>query len=461
MTFKVENDLLNSIEKGESLVDSFSATIASELKERTNFSNPFYKKDTNPQGSKLISSVIAIALVLMIFLAGPATAFGVSWIINNNSSSAINTGDYVSLSADVSKNTTEFYSDRNVILNLTAPSFDQNYYNPTCNWDSQTYGYGYGYGYGNATLLNCDFIAGPLTQPGTYTGKIFIDGIAILENVSFEVSGTAVTPFDGNYGSTFTYDSIADEYTASSDVSVSVFENGISVSVLIPTGTEITSNTPGFDLNLLQVSNPSNSSLSEIGAFDNGTVYETIQFGVPRVTLYFSSPVEVRIPVSAANETVLQVKRKGFDGIWTTNGLTDSFTATCASGIATPANSSYTVTNGYIYVYTCQASDFTAYLQGTQVTGGGRTVTPVATTSQEPQEETVQPVDEAGPSMDDLVYETPSAPQDLDVDTVEQTSTPTGLFGFMGVGESELVPIILLVLAVGIIGFYFFKKRKK
>ncbi len=457
MTFKVETDLLNSIEKGESLVDSFSTTLASELKEKTNFSNPFYKKDNNPQGSKLISSVIAIALVLMIFLAGPATAFGVDWIINNGNE-IINTGEYIQFDIDVSKITSEGFIDQNMVLDLNGIIYNLS---QDCDWTNQAYdnnqfGYGYGYGYGSAnTLVGCIFVADPITTAGSYNAKILLSGNNTIGTKTIEVIGSTIDIFDSNYLEVFT--KVGNDYTADVNIAVSA----VGASALIPTGTVISSSTgTDFNADALQALDSSNSSVSEIGAFDNGTVYETIQFGVPGITLYFSNPVEVRIPVSAANGTVLQVKRKGSDGIWTTNGLTTS-AGTCASGIATPTNSSYTVTNGYIYVYTCQASDFTAYSQGTQVTSGGRTVTPVATTSQEPQEETVQPVDEAGPSMDDLVYETPSAPQDLDVDTVEQTSTPTGLFGFMGVGESELVPIILLVLAVGIIGFYFFKKRKK
>ncbi len=242
-----------------------------------------------------------------------------------------------------------------------------------------------------------------------------------------------------------------DTYTATDNVTIGTFDEEKSFSAIIPSGTEIVSSDgSAFDIADLTFTNPDQASKNELGVYSNGKVYETIQFGIDGVTLIFSEPVKLRIPVDASNGTDVLVKRKGSDDIWTTRGLTVEDGTCDEEGIATPENSEYTVQNGVIEIYTCMASDFTAFKQGSS----GRRVTPGVTITEEvitetPAEElpvTPTPVDNQIPTEEN----TNTTEGTVNTPVQEEASPVTGLFGLGELGTMIPIGIIALIL-IGLI----------
>lgn len=139
-----------------------------------------------------------------------------------------------------------------------------------------------------------------------------------------------------------------------------------SVSVVIPSGTQVTTSS-GAAFNATQIVTSTLSNLPIALPTTEQSVGK-IQFWVTTAKLNFTKPVKIQIPVSTTLSSVkIKVKHFG-DATYTTNALTNTISSNCAGGIATPSSNLATVSNGIATIYTCSASDFIA-------------VTDVATTS--------------------------------------------------------------------------------
>lgn len=199
---KWNTEVADALLTAESLKDSFTETLTYEL-DRAKES--ITSDGFTIGGGKLnkgISLVIAIALVIMIFLAGPASAFTVDWAQTPTSAYA---GDIVNISATISKVDADAYG-ADVNAKITGP--DGNVLSTILNCDPTTlnyaYGYGYGYGYGGTGYdLTC---TGQFTPSiaGSYTIDLITENessIVTIGSTTIVVNnkttgGTTVTPID-------------------------------------------------------------------------------------------------------------------------------------------------------------------------------------------------------------------------------------------------------------------------
>lgn len=192
---KWNNEVAEALLTAESIKDSFSETISYELdKAKESITGDGFTVG----GGKLnkgISLVIAIALVIMIFLAGPATAFTVDW---SGTPTSTYLGSAVNIVATISKNNSDAYgNDVNAII--TGPNGNITIKlgcDPTTMNYVSGYGYGYGYGYGDPSYnLTCSGSFTP-SAVGSYNVELVTNGKTIgttTINIMNRSSGSTVT----------------------------------------------------------------------------------------------------------------------------------------------------------------------------------------------------------------------------------------------------------------------------
>lgn len=85
-------------------------------------------------------------------------------------------------------------------------------------------------------------------------------------------------------------------------------------------------------------------------------------FGADDATVYFSTPVEVVMPIDGKDDGTL-VSVLSWDHVtasWSSAGITDSVDAMCVNGQATPVQNVTVVEDGKIQFYVCRATNFIA-----------------------------------------------------------------------------------------------------
>jgi hypothetical protein len=271
---------------------------------------------------------------------------------------------------------------------LSAPSIYAHFIRSTgdAGWD---YGYGYGYGYG----FGYDYGEFGYRYARTAPPWVYYYGYG------WGYKASTTTSFGGEDYETMTPEELAEgaggifrpddiEDPTSFEALVNVNMSVGDVSVLIPEGTVLTDeNGDAFDVSGLDAGDESAMFAAFESALESpGTDVEmdgAVSFGIPELTLYFSRPVTVYVPVAAENGETLSISRTA-DGVnWTSDGFTASQDDTCTNGIGSDPVDTAVVSGGMVTIHTCRASDFAAYTSGTStytvtgvVSGGGGSVTP-------------------------------------------------------------------------------------
>lgn len=200
------------------------------------------------------------------------------------------------------------------------------------------YGYGYGYGYGDNWDAGYPFQS-PTGTTSDYTGAIVIsDASTLPSTIVWTISNAS---------------SVTVQYPSSFEVTVS----GLEIKVTLPTWVVITSNDGAFDLSAMDTANLTTYTLdsTESGKW-------AIEFWVANEKLFFSKPVKLEIPVPGYYTSTIAIKAKHFwDTAFSTAGLTNDPTATCASWVPSAWTAMASVTNQIATIYTCAASQFAAY----------------------------------------------------------------------------------------------------
>ncbi len=169
----------------------------------------------NEQKNKFIAMGIALFILIILFLAGPAAAFTVNWTVPENGYS----GEEVSFSVIIEKNTNEVFSDE-ITAQITATGATYTDVTMRCtqtqselggygygylNNSNSGYGYGHGYGYGNGLTnpkgqIECDGTFTP-SVTGTHTITLLNGGFQIGDPETISITNR---PSTGGSSSTTT-----------------------------------------------------------------------------------------------------------------------------------------------------------------------------------------------------------------------------------------------------------------
>jgi hypothetical protein len=144
-----------------------------------------------------------------------------------------------------------------------------------------------------------------------------------------------------------------------------------SISVTIPASTTISAD-DGISLVNEEEIATAPISTSSVTLASNETPVAAIDFGIPGIKLNFSQPIRVDVPVPGVTSSTILMKIKHHgDSSFGTSGLTNSPSATCSNGVASPASNVATVSSEIATIYSCSASEFVAYTQTSSSSGGG------------------------------------------------------------------------------------------
>lgn len=148
-----------------------------------------------------------------------------------------------------------------------------------------------------------------------------------------------------------------------------------SLSVTIPSSTVITaSGGTTFDSTAIVATGTTVSTWVP----STQTVTSAVEFGAPNVSLHFSDPIIIRIPVSWYTGSTISILVRHFGmSLFGTDSLTNDPNAVCTNGIPNTLSSTATVTGGLATIYSCAASTFAAVTttssspSSTVTSGGG------------------------------------------------------------------------------------------
>lgn len=220
------------------------------------------------------------------------------------------------------------------------------------------YGYGYGYGFGSDYGVNSRRLSGP--PPWVYAWGY---GVGYRSNVdsddidSDDLPNVVQDVFNVTSGDI----NNANQLRAITDINITTPGGG---GITIPQGTTITPQSGPVGLSQMDagdVSSQATNFAASLGG--NTTVLGATSFGFSNNPLFFSQPVEIRIPVpGVADGTVITIRRSSDGGVnWTSNGLTSATTDTCSNGVGSNPFNMCDVTNGVCTIYTCSSSYFASY----------------------------------------------------------------------------------------------------
>ncbi len=183
-----------------------------------------FKKNEQKQKNKFITMGIALFILVILFLAGPAAAFTVNFSVDDDTPTI---GDTITITAEIQKETTEVY-DNNIQAKITLPDDTTAYVEMTCTptitglsgygygilgysygttTEVRGYGYNLGYNYGynsiSETYLSCEgtYLT---TVVGEHNVQLLNNGYVIGdENTSlFTVQAATQTPTGGSSSTT-------------------------------------------------------------------------------------------------------------------------------------------------------------------------------------------------------------------------------------------------------------------
>ncbi len=208
-----------------------------------------FSKINLKQKNRFIASALALFVLLIVFLSGPAAAFSVTWDISDETP---NTGDTITIEAEVVKETTEVYTD-DIQFKITKPNGSTVLFGGNCSpevsdfagYGYGTYGYGvlgysygyqsgYGYGLSHETTITCStsYIVDDIE--GTYTIELVnvSNGTEYVIGESTQVvATTATTPSSGSSTTTTTGTT---QGTTPVETIVTVYEDTVDTSNLTP-----------------------------------------------------------------------------------------------------------------------------------------------------------------------------------------------------------------------------------
>jgi len=178
------------------------------------------------------------------------------------------------------------------------------------------------------------------------------------------------------------------QVTAQNDIITTATSSAGNINITIPNGTDITKDDgSAFDATAITSTDATNVILGSSLMTAGVTLQGAVQFGISGITLHFSNPVTVRIPVTVPNGTILDIRRSPDGGAtWTTAGFTASAADTCLNGNGSHPVTAVAIAGGFATIFTCQASDFATYSysqpsSSSYYYGGGTTTTTSTSTA--------------------------------------------------------------------------------